>query len=408
MSFPSVPSTPSVPSETVTFRVTSSEFALLASFMAPLGIDESTGESVWVTGSADGTRQWIASGGEVTAVIAESGLRGPGTCEPRPTFEWAYPVPEHVLILLGKLFTSTDDISLTVSDESVCVSTAHHEVTLTQVTRHRVPPSPPSRCPTPSVTVSATDLWVMLVSASAWPGGGPTPDHEPVVSCAFDPERRQLVLSPRWSGKDIGPSDYRFTATPLANSGDLSPAFTTFNLSHSPLVQTLRDFTNAARIGDVTIHSPTPGSKHYVVTGEHWMLQLPTLDAIQPWGHDLDEVLSNIPFVWIDPQCVRLITAAVSPGHIDLEAVTTKSPRHGNAYRLTYVILPSVAPTLELYDEINAFNSTATQGHLVIENSRLLARRHVPAEEYLDLEEHIDAFIAEIDGLATLYSAMAF
>lgn len=408
MSFPSVPSTPSASSDTVTFRVTASEFALLASFMAPLGIDESKGESVWVTGCAQGTRQWIATGGSVTAVINDSGIWESGANEPHPAFDWAYPIPEHVLILLGKLFACTDDISLTISDECVRVSTAQHEVTLTQVTRHRVPPLPPYRDTTPGLTVKGADLWMMLSSATAWPGGGLTPEHEPIVSCSFDSERRQIVLAPQWSGHDIGPGDYRFTATPTSSSSDSSDTFVPFNLAHTPIALTLRDFATATRIGDITIHPPAPGAKHHVMIGEHWILQLPILDDIQPWGHDLDDVLANIPFIWIDPQCVRLITQAVSPGHIDLEAVTTKPPHQGNDYRLTYEILPSVVPTLALYDEINAFNSTATRCRLLIDDSRLIARRHVSAADYLDLEDHVDSFIAEVDGLATLYSALAF
>jgi len=410
MTFHSVPSTPSASSETVTFPMTAGEFALLAAFMAPLGIDESKGESVWVTGHSNGTRQWIATGGSVTAVINDSGIRDCESDDSHRAFEWTYPVPEHILILLGKLFTVTDEISLSVSDESVRLSTTQHEVALTQVARHRVPPSPLRRSTSNGVTVSGADLWMMLLSASSWPGGGPTPDCEPIVSCAFDPEHRQLVLSPQWSGKEIGPGNYRLPATPTVKASMNVPVtnFAPFNLAHAPIVQTLRDLPNATRIGDVTIHPPAPGAKHHILSGEQWILQLPILDDIRPWGHDLDEVLSDIPFIWVDPQCVRLITAALSPGHIDLEAITSCSPRHANTYRLTYEILPSVVPTLTLYEEINAFNSTAIKCRLVIEESRLIARRHVSAADYNNLENHIDSFIAEVDGLATLYSALKF
>lgn len=410
MSFHSVPSTPSASSETATFPVTASEFALLASFMAPLGIDERKGESVWVTGHSNGTRQWIAAGGSVTAVINESGIRDYRTINSLQAFEWAFPVPEHVLILLGKLFSSTDDIFLTVSDECVRVSTAQHDVTLTQVTRHRVAPLPTYCAATPGVTVSGADLWIMLMSATAWPGGGPTPDHEPIISCSYDSEHRQLVLSPRWSDIEIGSAQYRFSAVPTANASAFSSAtfFPPFNLTAAPIVQTLRDLPNATRIGDVTIHPPALGNNYHLMSAENWLLNIPIVEAIQPWGHDLDDRLGCIPFEWRGAQWVVLTPAALCPGHIDLEAVAGKPAHHGNSYRLTYEILPTVVPTLALYDEINSFNCTAAQCSLLIEGSRLIARRCLSVAEYVDLEELIDSFVAEVAGLATLYSALAF
>ncbi|NDF32679.1 MAG: hypothetical protein EB147_10715, partial [Acidimicrobiia bacterium] len=59
---------PPQPSSAI-FAMTPPEFQLLATFMAPLRFDESTGESIWVTGRSGGRRAWTAHAIGTTSVI---------------------------------------------------------------------------------------------------------------------------------------------------------------------------------------------------------------------------------------------------------------------------------------------------------------------------------------------------
>jgi len=409
MSVHPIPPTPAAPFETVTFSISAAEFGLLSTFMAPLGIDESKGESVWVTGRTNGLRQWIASAGDRTAVVGESGL------ETRPQsrnlfFDWSFPVAEHVLILLGKLLNSTEEITLTISDEHVRIVTAQYEVTLPHTERPRIPPLPPVAVNSPAVTVSAVDLFMMLSSATAWPAGGTTPDYEPVVSCAFDADRQQLVIAPQWGDESIGEPSYRVPAnsTVAHNSADKHLAF---NILHTAILGFLRDPHTAMRLGDITIHQPLPGEQHHQISGPQWLIHLPIVHNVSPWGRNLDDLLPDTFFIWVDARRVRLVCPELSPGHVELEAISSPASIASISpyrYRLTYEVQSNIAPSVYLYDEINDFNRLATGCQLVIDGSRLIARVHLTEGELDNLENLVGSFVQSVTGLNTLFAALAW
>lgn len=398
---------PSASSETVTFSMNASEFTLLATFMAPLGLDESVGESVWVTGGADGTRRWIATSGKVTAVVDESGLDDSPLAS---SHIWAYPIAEQALILLGRLFATNDEVHLSISDDHIRLVTTHHDVVIPQIDRQRLPPSHPCSPSPIGVTVNASDLFTMLTTAALWPGGGTPPDHDPLITCTFDPDCRLLVLTPHWGHPTLGYASYRLSATPNfpPTKGTDNSAFTAFNLFHQAIIHSLRDPVHAARIGEITVHQPTIGTHQHCLTGAQWMIQLPIIADISPWGHDLDDVLGSTPHFWIDPQCVRLNPPELSPGGINLEAMAPGLPSSAQIYRLTSEILPIVAPSTALLQEINDFNRRSIGYLLLIDGARLIARRDLSRNDYADLGHQIDLFVKDVSGLSALFAAWAF
>ena len=409
MSIHPIPPTPAAPFETVTFSISASEFGLLSTFMAPLGIDESKGESVWVIGRANGSRQWIATAGDRTAMISEFGLET-HTQSPRSSFDWSFPVAEHVLILIGKLLNTADEISLTISDQHVHIATAQCEVTLPHAERRRIPPLPPIAACSPAVTVSAADLFLILSSATAWPAGGTTPDYEPIVSCAFDADRQQLVIAPHWGDETIGEPSYRVPAT-SSGARSASDEHLAFNIFHSAFLGFLRDPHTATRLGDITIHQPLPGEQHHRISGRQWMIHLPVVPDISPWGRNLGDLLPETFFFWLDSRRVRLVCPELSPGHVDLEAISSPASVASISpyrYRLTYEIQSHVSPSVYLFDEINDFNRLATGCQLVIDGSRLIARLHLTEADLNNLEIMIESFVQSVTGLSTLFAALAW
>ena len=250
----------------------------------------------------------------------------------------------------------------------------------------------------------------MMSAATAWPGGGAPPERDPVITCSFDAERQQLVISPDWGDVALGDATYRLSATitsPTTNGAD-DHFFAPFNLFHTAIMHSLRDPAHAARIGEITVHQPTPDTGQHCLTGSRWILQLPTLPDISPWGQDLEEVLDNTPYFWVDPQRVRLNPAELSPGWIDLEALAPLPANPVQRYRLTYDILPVVIPTLDLFHEINDANRQACGYQVLIDGSRLIARRDLTHYEYVDLDHHVNLFVKNVVGLSALYAAWAF
>jgi hypothetical protein len=407
MSFHPISPTPSASSEIVTLCITPSEFALLATFMAPLGINESKGESVWVTGCTNGPREWIATAHDVTAVISPNG-RTDSSHRRGHSFEWAYPISEHILILLGKIMAVSDDVMLALSDDRVAISTARFNATMAQISRPRIPPLRPPNSSQTGLTVNAAELLMMLTSVATWPAGGFTPEHEPIVTCRYDFQQQCLTLLPNWGDVTIGRPRYQIPAT-ISIETDTNPAkFAPFNIHHRTLMNFLRDPLTSSRIGDITLHQPAPGTHQHCLSGSHWIVHLPIIGDIDPWGHDLEEVLAEIPLYWVDPQRVQLAPPQLAPARLDLEALVIRDAFALYRYRLTFEILSNVIPTVHLYEEINDFNQTASGCQLVIEKSSLIAQRQLTDRDYESLRDHVLAFIASMTGLAPLFSALAY
>ena len=120
----------------VTFAMTQPEFQLLATFMAPLRFEESLGQSVWVGSRMDGGRTWTAHANGTTSVV-EIGP-DPAITEGDDGL-WSYPIPENLLVTIGKIFLSFDEVIVTLSDDTATIAT---DTTTADRTDLMIAPSP--------------------------------------------------------------------------------------------------------------------------------------------------------------------------------------------------------------------------------------------------------------------------
>ena len=101
----------------VSFTITPGEFELLATFMAPMQFNEIAGASIWVT-SHGGWREWLVTANGITTVVfsREDEL---GRFDIEQDEAWAFPIPEHALVTMGKFSVSSSNMTVTLSDDWV-------------------------------------------------------------------------------------------------------------------------------------------------------------------------------------------------------------------------------------------------------------------------------------------------
>jgi len=398
--------TPVKPS--VTFTITPGEFELLATFMAPMQFNESTGASIWVT-SHGGWREWLVTANGITTVVFsredELGRFGIEQDE-----AWAFPIPEHALVTMGKFSlsltdTSSSNMSVTLSDDWVTLSSDTYSMSVSQNPNAKYPPIIPHVESIFTPTVDAAGLWTMLSSARVWPTGGMANGMNTPMRCLCDFENQQLVFQSDWTLVDAGVHEYRMPAEfeKLPDGVELKP----FNIPHSAILKLLRDPMAAEKFGPIKIHISPEGVRHMKLAGENWAIYVPTIPNVQQWGHDLDEVVGDIPYIWEDCSLIKMFYPDLEQGEISLSALPNESRYGLYKYRVTYQVLDDVVPTLALYGELDAINELSAGCRVVIEGTRVLAVADLTQENYRHLNSHIEAFASNVAGLGPILSAIS-
>jgi hypothetical protein len=283
----------------VSFTITPGEFQLLATFMAPMQFNESTGASIWVA-SHGGWREWLVTANGITTVVFsredELGRYGIEQDE-----AWAFPIPEHVLVTMGKFSmslsdslsdSSSGDMNVTLSDDWVTLTSNSYSMSVSQNPNAKCPPMIPHVESLLVANVDPTALWTMLSSARVWPTGGIANGMNTPMRTTCDFTRKQLVLQADWTVVDAGVHEYRMPAEfeKLPEGVELKP----FNIPHSSILKLLRDPMAAEKFGPIKMHIAPEGVGHMKLSGENWAIYVPTIPNVQQWGHDLDEVVGDI------------------------------------------------------------------------------------------------------------------
>ena len=397
----------------VSFTITPGEFQLLATFMAPMQFNESTGASIWVT-SHGGWREWLVTANGITTVVFsredELGRYGIEQDE-----SWAFPIPEHVLVTMGKFSMSLSDMSLsdassgdmnvTLSDDWVTLTNNSYSMSVSQNPNAKCPPMIPHVESLLVANVDPTALWTMLSSARVWPTGGMANGMNTPMRATCDFTRNQLVLQADWTVVDAGVHEYRMPAEfdQLPEGVEFKP----FNIPHSSILKLLRDPMAAEKFGPVKMHIAPEGIGHMKLSGENWAMYVPTIPNVKQWGHDLDEVVGEIPYVWEDCSRVSLMFPELDHGVIELSARPDESRFGKYKYRATYEILNDVIPSVELYCELNAINEGTAGCRVVVDGNRIVAVTDLTQDHYEQLSSYINAFSTSVIGLAPILSVIS-
>jgi len=385
----------------VTFAITQSEFQLLATFMAPLRFEESQGQSVWVGSRSDGGRVWTAHANGTTSVVEV----GP---DPAVTSNgeahWSYPIPENLLITIGKLFLTFDNVVVTLSDETATIATDEISITVDQNPRAKVPAIPPATESQCVAKVDASNLWILLSAARMWPAGGDGDGMNPPMMCQFDLPHGVVRFSADWTAVGLGVHQY----STVAEFGELTPgaSLPRFNFPHSAVLEVLRDPLSANRMRTVSLHATTTGEGYILLEGENWKLHVPALADVDHWGHDLDAVIGGIDYEWANSTLVHVLSPELSRGVIELRALPTHDGGGPFKYRVSYEVLNDVVPTIDLYNELNSLNEGVAGCRLVVDGNRVVALSDLTQENYEQLERHVNAFARDVSCLSPLLGAL--
>ncbi|MBM3828826.1 MAG: hypothetical protein FJW09_09310 [Actinobacteria bacterium] len=388
------------PTPSVTFAMSPPEFKLLATFMAPLHFDESNGESVWVSRRVDGSRTWTAHANGTTSVIEiRDGIESLNETDP-----WAFPIPENLLIAIGKIFLTYDEVIVTLSDDTATIATDEITITVAQNPHAHQPAIPPMSESVCEVSVDASNLWIVLTTARMWPAGGDGNGMNPPLVCTFDIEKGLLRLSADWT--TIGLGIHQFDTK--AEFGNLEPGafLPRFNFPHSALLDILRDPVAAGRMSEITIHANTTGEGFILLEGDNWKLHVPALADVDHWGHDLDAVIGGIDYEWANSTLVHVLSPELTRGVIELRALPAREGGGPFKYRVSYELLNDVVPTLDLYNELNSLNEGAAGCRLVVDGNRVVALSDLTQENYELLESHVNAFARDVSALPPLLGAL--
>ncbi|MFZ9931371.1 MAG: hypothetical protein ACO3GZ_11245, partial [Ilumatobacteraceae bacterium] len=387
---------PPQPSSAI-FAMTPPEFQLLATFMAPLRFDESTGESIWVTGRSGGRRAWTAHANGTTSVIE---ITDGTAVDDDP---WSFPIPENLLITIGKIFLTYDQVIVTLTEETATIETEDLTITVAQNPHAKIPSIPPMTESVCEATVDASNLWILLSTARMWPAGGDGNGMNPPLVCEFDLENHVVRFSADWTAVGLGV--HRFETK--AQFGNLEPGATPprFNFPHSALLDILRDPVSAGRMSDVTIRANTTGEGHIHLEGDNWQLFVPALSNVEHWGQDLDAVLGDIEYEWANCALVHVLSPELVCGVIELRALPDSDQTGPFKYRVSYEVMDDVIPTIDLYNELNALNDGVAGCRLVVEGTRVVAMSDLTQENYEHLGTHVNAFARKVSGLSPLLSA---
>lgn len=402
----SADTTPTQPS--VSFVITPGEFELLATFMAPMQFKEDTGASIWVT-SREGLREWLVTANGITTVVFshedELGRYGIEDSE-----AWAFPIPEHVLVTMGKFSlslteASSRDMSVTLSDDWVTLACDTYSMSVSQNPYAKSPPIVPQVESLLTTTVDSTGLWTILSSARALPTGGMANGMNTPMRCLCDFENRQLVLQSDWTVVDAGVHEYRMPAEfdMLPEGVELKP----FNIPHTAILKLLRDPMAAEKFGPIKIHISPEGVRHMKLAGENWAIYVPTIPNVQQWGHDLDEVVGDIPYMWEDCSRISLMFPELDRGIIELSALPNESRFGTYKYRATYEILDDVIASADLYRELNAINEGIAGCRIVVDGSRLIAVADLTQDNYQQLSSYIYSFSNSVRSLSPILSVIS-
>jgi hypothetical protein len=225
------------------------------------------------------------------------------------------------------------------------------------------------------------------------------------MRCLCDFENRQLVFQSDWTVVDAGVHEYRMPAEfdMLPDGVELKP----FNIPHTAILKLLRDPMAAEKFGPIKIHISPESVRHMKLAGENWAIYVPTIPNVQQWGHDLDEVVGDIPYIWEDCSLIKMFYPDLEQGEISLSALPNESRYGLYKYRVTYQVLDDVVPTLALYGELDAINELSAGCRVVIEGTRVLAVADLTQENYRHLNSHIEAFASNVAGLGPILSAIS-
>ena len=392
----------------VSFVITPGEFELLATFMAPMQFKEDTGASIWVT-SREGLREWLVTANGITTVVFsredELGRYGIEDSE-----AWAFPIPEHVLVTMGKFSMSATeelsrDMTVTLSDEWVTLTYNTYSMSVSQNPNAKCPPMVPQVESLLTTTVDPTGLWTMLSSARVWPTGGMANGMNTPMRVTCDFAHNQLVFQADWTVVQAGVHEYRMPAEfeTLQPGVELKP----FNIAHSAILKLLRDPMAAEKFGQVKLHLSPEGLSHMKLSGENWAMYVPAIANVKQWGHDLDDVVGDIPYVWEDCSRVSLMFPELEQGIIELSALPDE-PRYGHyKYRASYEIQDDVIASADLYREINAINEGTAGCRIVVDGNRLVAVADLTQDNYQQLSSCIYSFSNSVSGLSPFLSVIS-
>jgi hypothetical protein len=385
----------------VTFAMTQDEFHLLATFMAPLRFDENQGQSVWVASRLDGGRVWTAHADGITSSV-EIGP-DPAITEGDDKL-WCYPIPENLLVTIGKIFLTFDEVIVTLSDATATIATEEISITVDQNPRAKVPAIPPTNKSVCAATVDASNLWVVLSAARMSPAGGDGNGMNPPMVCEFDIDTKTLRFSVDWDA--IGLGVHQFSTTAQFSEPTYGAMLPRFNFPHSAVLEVLRDPIAARRMGNVVLHASNVGEGYLLIEGEGWKLHVPALPNVAHWGHDLDEVIGGIDYQWEDCSLVHVLSPDLDHGVIELRALPDNGDNGPFKYRVSYEVLDDVIPTIDLYQELNSLNEGVPGCRLVVEGSRIVAVTDLTQENYEQLAAHVTAFARKVSDLPPLLGAL--
>ena len=172
-------------------------------------------------------------------------------------------------------------------------------------------------------------------------------------------------------------------------------------------MKVIRDPGAAEKCGPVNIHISPEGLSHIKLSGENWAMYVPTIPNVKQWGHDLDEVVGDIPYVWEDCSRVSLMFPELEQGVIELSALPDE-PRYGHyKYRATYEIQDDVIASADLYQELNAINEGTAGCRIVIDGNRLMAVADLTQDNYQQLSSYIYSFSNSVSGLSPILSVIS-
>jgi hypothetical protein len=296
-------------------------------------------------------------------------------------------------------------MTVTLSDDWVTLSSDTYSMSVSQNPNAKCPPIIPHVESIFTPTVDAAGLWTMLSSARVWPTGGMANGMNTPMRCLCDFENQQLVFQSDWTLVDAGVHEYRMPAEfeKLPDGVELKP----FNIPHSAILKLLRDPMAAEKFGPIKIHISPEGVRHMKLTGENWAIYVPTIPNVQQWGHDLDEVVGDIPYIWEDCSRISLMFPELDKGIIELSALPDESRFGKYKYRATYEILDDVIPSVELYRELNAINEGTAGCRIIVDGTRLIAVTDLTQDHYLQLSSYINAFSTSVSTLSPILSVIS-
>ena len=400
--------TESTTEKSVTLHISAEEFQLLATLMAPLYFNETSGASIWVSSNSPSTRRWVVRDSDDRySVVKIDGIanevRG---FEPDDT-AWSFPVAESILVCVGKMrMISSNDpmITLTLSDSTIVLEGASLSLSIPQNHKAVAPPIVPDVPAVAGFGVDGPGLWCILGEAKRWPASGDCTGLNPPMMGRVDPVARELVITVDWTSEDHGVCTYRLPATDIMCPGDEPLEFA---MPHSAILEVLRDPFSGTNLGAVHITVPGPDGTHVLLTGESWEYYAPVVRENRIWGQDLGEVMGDTFWKWVNAGHLHVWPDDFEHGPIRLVRLPEEAAFGPYEYRASCVICEDVVPNNDLYNEINAINSGSGGFRLVVDGTRVLAISDYTSENYRDLGSHLEKLAVSLKDIGSLLHPLA-